>query len=149
LLTHTCSFRSQPLSNSLSTPAVVCDAFVCDSSARRRGQKSYMISLPHPASTHVGKSESDVSIARDKRGLGSTSVLVAPTIEGRIDRAPALAPAKPRRQPVYCDIQGSRAFFATGVWGTAHQPVAAQTWHKYTACPCSMRQRGHLVHKSR
>jgi len=32
---------------------------------------------PHPANTHVGKSESDVSIARDKRGVGSTSVVVA------------------------------------------------------------------------
>jgi len=32
---------------------------------------------PHPASTHVGKSDPNVSIARDKRGVGSTSVLVA------------------------------------------------------------------------
>ena len=188
MLTHTCSFRSQPLSNSLSTPAVVCDSFVCDSSARRRGQKSCMLSLslvslslvslalvymhmlqnfkhstkrvcsvlflahtactrenfvqkcaerclglPHPASTHVGKSEPDVSIARDKRGVGCTSALVAPTIEGRIDRAIALAPAKPQRQLVYCDLQGSRAFFATGVWGTAHQSTTAHTLHMYTA----------------
>jgi len=183
LVAHTCSFRSQPLSHSLSTPAVVYNSFVCDSSAaaRRRGQKSYILSLslvslslvslaliymymlqnlnsstyaytpenfaqkcaerrlgrPHPASTHVGKSESDVSKVRDKRGVGSTYALVAPTIEGRIDRAPALAPAKPRRELVYCDIQDSRAFFATVVWGTAHHPAAGNITHVYT---CSMRQ---------
>ena len=32
---------------------------------------------PHPASTHVGKSNPNVSTERDKRGVGSTSVLVA------------------------------------------------------------------------
>ena len=42
-LTHTYSFWSQPLSNSLST--LVCDSFVCDSSARRRGQGSYTARL--------------------------------------------------------------------------------------------------------
>jgi len=82
---------------------------------------------------NVGKSEPDVSIARDKRGVGSATVLVAPTIEIQIDRASSLALAKPRREPVYCDMQVSSVFFATDVWGTAHQPAAAHTLHMYTA----------------
>jgi len=59
LLIHTSSFWSQDLFNSLSTLAVVCDSFMCDSSARRRNKGSYIagLALAHLALARLPRSD--------------------------------------------------------------------------------------------